>query len=119
MLSSIDHWDWKVDAPEFVPTVWAPQGTSAAPAPCAPASQPYDSQNDQALCIDGGAAQLKAQFEWQMQVKDQQIQQLEARLLQIEKEDALIKSQWDHDRSNLLWQIDRHSDILKTKRSRS
>ena len=34
----------------------------------------------------------QAQFEWQMQAKDQQIQDLQARLLRIEEEDARIKA---------------------------
>lgn len=125
MLNSIDHWDWKLDAPEFVPNVWALQGASEGAVPSAPARQSYGYQSDQALYIDrgapqlkalhidGGAAQLKAQFEWQMRAKDQQIQNLQDRLQQIEEEDAKIKNQWDQDRSHLLWQIDKHSEILK------
>jgi hypothetical protein len=113
MLTSIDHWDWKTDAPEFVPNTWDIQGAISDPAANNQRQQAYAPQSDRNFCIHGGSAQLKAQFEWQMQAKDQQIQDLQARLIRIEEEDARIKAQWDHDRSNLLWQIDRHSEILK------
>jgi hypothetical protein len=97
--------DPSLDASEFSPMMWTMPFANATPVTGAALAR-YDD-------INCGAAQLKAEFDWQIHAKDQEIEYLQAQLRKMAQEDLKIKAQWDQDRSDLLWEIDRHSEMLK------
>lgn len=119
MLVAVDPWEWKIDAPEFVP------GMAAPPAPRNQQMMrtgPSDTGSSQARNVssmhgghagsNGSMSQVKAAFEFQMQQKEEKIKQIWNQLQKIEAESAKEKTDWENEKSRLLRMIDKISRLL-------
>lgn len=98
-----DQWDWKTDAPEFVP------GTLKMAVSEAPAFTTSWVGNEGS---DGRGA-LQSQFEWQLQSKADELREMQARLNQFEMETAQVRASWEMERRNLLRQITTYRSVLE------
>lgn len=123
-LSSIDHWDWKLDAAEFVPGsmrgVMSSHDTQAGgfAAGWAPVAQngTGDGPGDGAVSSGTDMArvsQLRAQYEWQLRTKGDELRDMQNRLSQMELETAQVRASWEMERRNLMRQIGTYRSVLE------
>lgn len=123
-MVSADAWDWKTDAPEFVPgslaglTVGSPSKTMVAATyagqqswPSSPTAQ--TAQPNNALGNNPQLAQLRSQYEWQLRTKAQQLEHLRQRMSQLEIEMAKNRSTWDDERRTFARQIAQYRATLE------
>lgn len=168
VIMSIDQWDWKTDAPEFIPgpdmggffpgansNAKGASSTGVGSALLTPSDAQVggttggmwknmdtshvwkDSGFDQweqgtrgsgdgaftgAWSIGNGdspetniqeAQQLRSQYEWQIRTKDHELQELQSRMNRLEIERAQIRTQWEHERQELLRQVQAYQACLE------
>lgn len=139
-LMCIDQWDWKTDAPEFVPVSMAalmgspndygvnqccsPDGNmypthgawTMSPMPTQPNGQggAGDSAMNANMPADNTRlGQLRAQFEWQHRMKAEALREMQTRMNQLEIETTQIKTSWEMERTNLMKQVKQHRAVLE------
>lgn len=140
-LMCIDQWDWKTDAPEFVPGGMgaligaAPEGQGVNAAAEAPAAGPGGCDGGWGMVpapaagrgppggslvnASGGSAegtrvvQLQAQFEWQLQTKSEELSEMQSQMNQLEIETAQAKASWDSQRRSLVRQVGQYRGVLE------
>lgn len=127
-LMCIDQWDWKTDAPEFVPgsmkASWAPTDAQVMGQPYAQAGAwampPTGSMGRGAG--DGPASgsgdnarlsQMKQDYEWQVRTKSNEIRDMQQRMNQLEIETAQARASWEIERRNLVRQIGHYRAVLE------
>eukprot|EP00747_Dinoflagellata_sp_TGD_P220274 gnl/TRDRNA2_/TRDRNA2_92269_c0_seq1.p1 gnl/TRDRNA2_/TRDRNA2_92269_c0~~gnl/TRDRNA2_/TRDRNA2_92269_c0_seq1.p1 ORF type:complete len:1200 (-),score=224.92 gnl/TRDRNA2_/TRDRNA2_92269_c0_seq1:171-3770(-) len=138
-MMCIDQWDWKTDAPEFVP------GSMKAIVPgTADGRQRQQQQVVQQgnaamyqggsntwtmshtggprgdgdtglpnVSNDGQLVQLRAQFEWQLRSKSDELREMQNRMNQLEIETAQVRASWEMERRNLVRQIGHYRAVLE------
>jgi len=125
----IDQWDWKTDAPEFVPgsmtsfgvaqvghvytgqNAWSASSTSVQSGGRGASSQSAVGSNNNTESAQ--SAQLRAQYEWQVQSKSEELRKMQNRVQQLEIETAQARASWEMDRRNFLRQIDHYRAVLE------
>lgn len=114
--NAFDQWDWKTDAPEFVPGGMKPVMVASEAIP-----QGYS------LCMGGGKGggatgastdgaqlpQLQAQFEWQLRSKSEEVREMQSRMNQLEIETAQVRASWDVERRALQRQVGQYRGVLE------
>lgn len=135
----MDQWDWKTDAPEFVPGSMKGLG-EPAPAPCtAPVPggmlmqgwtmSPTGGGPGPNRCgptlghphHDGGAAaaaaaemaQMREQYERQLQTKADEVVDVQGRMHQLEIETAQVRASWEIERMGLIRQVSHYRNVLE------
>lgn len=132
-LMCMDHWDWKTDAPEFVPGsmkgiapahsfvdssvvagAFAPGAwPMGAPQPPPPPGRigPVDGQG--ADSVDGvRLSQIRQHYEWQLRSKSDELHGIQNRMQQVEIETAQVRASWELERRNLVRQIGHYRAVL-------
>mmetsp|Transcript_14448 Transcript_14448/g.31673 ORF Transcript_14448/g.31673 Transcript_14448/m.31673 type:complete len:1036 (-) Transcript_14448:79-3186(-) len=119
-LMCIDQWDWKTDAPEFVPGnlggPLVPQTDTSAWAvpPGGGGRDGVDLSRSGAGTTDSARlSQLRAQYEWQLQTKSDDMRDLQNRLNTLEVETAQVRASWEIERRNLVRQIGHYRAVLE------
>lgn len=154
-LMCLDQWDWKTDAPEFVPGSLRlggspPQPQSQPPqppaqqqssgqlnaqdqwggAPCMPSNAGYNQAawplppNDGRTENAPGAwattmndtirlNQVRAEYEWQMRPKSEELREMQNRMNQLEIEAAQQRASWEIERRSLVRQIGHYRAVLE------
>jgi len=113
-----DPWDWKTDAPEFIPASYKgfaegtwdvqpqlPAGGAIDSGKAADASSTHSAASD--------LAQLRVQYERQLSAKAQAIRELQCRAQQLELETAQMRASRELERRGHLRQLDRCRAILQ------
>lgn len=105
----IEHWDWKTDAPEFVP--------GGAMKSDEVAVFPLQNWNPGDAMSNGQdpvrQVQLRSHFEWQMRSKGDELREMQNRLTQLELETAQVRAAWETERRNLVRQIGSYRSVLE------
>jgi len=112
-----DPWDWKTDAPEFVPAsfkgfaegTWDVQPQLVASTAVDGGKVADDSTHGAASQL----AQLRVQYERQLGAKSQAIRELQSRVQQLELETAHMRTSRELERRGHLRQLDRCRAILQ------
>lgn len=137
-LMCIDHWDWKTDAPEFVPggmkgvvavgagqpaadpcsVQWAMSRPVCSPLPQVgpPTAVHVDAQYPKTPdCIVDSAhlAQVRAQYEWQLRSKTDEFREMQDRMNHLEIETEQVRASWEIERRGIVRQIERFRGILE------
>lgn len=134
-LMSMDHWDWKTDAPEFVPSSMKGIGpthsfvdSSVVAGGCAPGAWPMSAPqpaqpppgqigpvDDQGVdSMDGvRLSQIRQHYEWQLRSKSDELNSMRNRMQQLEIETAQVRASWELERRNLVRQICHHRAVLE------
>lgn len=160
-LMSIDQWDWKTDAPEFVPgsmkalipaqdevpggvglytgATWVMPsnvgggpvasvgmvGSGAGVGCVGPVGVGNPGVGGQGVPVDGSSggigrpadgqqlAQVRAQYEWQLRSKVDEIREHQNRISQLEIESAQMRASWEHERRTLVRQIGHYRAVLE------
>jgi hypothetical protein len=115
-LTCVDQWDWKTDAPEFVPSFAA--NNMGALAELSITSYTADS----AVKDNGGSGgcgnssmvvNLRTQYEMQLQRKYDEVQRMKDRIRQLENETTQAQASNDAERRRLMANVKRHRDVLE------
>lgn len=119
----VDQWDWKTDAPEFVPGSmkgFADQGMGqgfqqpwmmqAAPGPpLGKGGPPNIPPGDDTARL----SQLRANYEWQLRSKGDELREMQQRMNQVEIETAQVRASWESERRGLVRQIGHYRSVLE------
>jgi hypothetical protein len=136
-LMSIDQWDWKTDAPEFVPGsmkgllghtdvqvvgaayqqqgAWTMQSQqqgvyqqqTAAPAISSSGGDKSGGSEEARL------SQLKANYDWQLRSKTDELRDMQQRMNHLEIENAQVRASWEIERRGLVRQIGHYRAVLE------
>lgn len=110
-----DPWDWKTDAPEFVPGRMAVAAVQVLGAFPGTAPSPTTAGNPVPPAVGEGErlAHLRAQYEWQLRAKSEELQDMQQRMQQTEIETAQLRASWEVERRSLVRQIGHHRAVLE------
>lgn len=114
----MDQWDWKTDAPEFVPGgivgfasqgAWAPSMDVVAPsgATCNSVDKTGSPHGKEAHL-----GQLRRDFEWQLRSKGEELSEMQTTVNQLEIEIAQVQTSWEMERRTLMRQISHYRAVL-------
>lgn len=111
-LMCIDQWDWKTDAPEFVPgTV---KGMMGIGDPQFAGTYHHNSWAMHAMSNRGESipgsngvgdnvflGQMRSHHEWELRMKSEELQEAQSRVGELEMQIAQLRASWDVDQRNL------------------
>jgi len=106
----IEHWDWKTDAPEFVPGGIKGDEVAVFPMPTWTTGTGEVLTNGQDPVR---SVQLRSHFEWQMRSKGDELREMQNRLSQLEMETAQVRASWEAERRTLVRQIGGYRSVLE------
>lgn len=114
-LTCVDQWEWKTDAPEFVPSFGANHmgmmaDIAAYPEP--PSIKDHIGTND-GHTGNPAITNIRAQYEMQLQRKFDEVWNMKERIRQLENETSLAQESYDSERRRLLSNVKRHRDVLE------
>lgn len=135
----MDQWDWKTDAPEFVPgsmkahaMVHTEHGAQQVGSTLSGAFAPHNTwamahghgpSGGRAPLMDSGSnlcsmegptlGQLRAQYEWQLRTKAEEVREMQIRMNQMEIEAAQVRASWEVERKSLMRQIGHYREVLE------
>jgi len=121
-IMCVDQWDWRTDAPEFVPygmkgMDFAGQGGWAVA--MAPPGAHVGGEGATMDEVGGGvqageeAQHLRQQFEWQVRSKGEELTKMQNTVNQMEIEIAQVQTSWDMERRDLQRQIGLYRAVLE------
>lgn len=125
----VDQWDWRTDAPEFVPggggmndmngggvyadnDAWnAQMAAQTQPGACKSA---LEKLNGQGVGVNKEARlhQLRNQLDWQLQSKGEEVQKMQNSVNQLEVEIAQVQTSWEMERRQLMRQLSHYRAVL-------
>mmetsp|Transcript_7266 Transcript_7266/g.11700 ORF Transcript_7266/g.11700 Transcript_7266/m.11700 type:complete len:934 (+) Transcript_7266:94-2895(+) len=124
-LMSIDQWDWKTDAPEFVPGsmtglmgqsdtqvvghTYAQQGAWTMQQSPATRHSVVNSGGNESSRI----AELRENYEWQLRTRSEELRDLQQRMQQLEIETAQTRASFEVERRGLTRQISHYRAVLE------
>eukprot|EP00927_Polykrikos_kofoidii_P029099 TRINITY_DN25210_c0_g1_i1.p1 TRINITY_DN25210_c0_g1~~TRINITY_DN25210_c0_g1_i1.p1 ORF type:complete len:585 (-),score=109.31 TRINITY_DN25210_c0_g1_i1:123-1757(-) len=131
-MMSAEQWDWKTDVPEFVPGQLVThhlaaeqqqmvppvggyaQGTWALPTGGTTRSEVPVSDTVGANLVESlQVSQMRANFEWQLRVKTDQLNEMHSRMCQYEAETSQARAGWEVEQRALKRQVAAYRGVLE------
>eukprot|EP00927_Polykrikos_kofoidii_P079115 TRINITY_DN7590_c0_g2_i1.p1 TRINITY_DN7590_c0_g2~~TRINITY_DN7590_c0_g2_i1.p1 ORF type:complete len:839 (+),score=152.15 TRINITY_DN7590_c0_g2_i1:177-2519(+) len=134
-LMSVDQWDWKTDAPEFVPGRVTGLGSpmmshNNVESQMVPPAGGYaegtwmlpSGTTTRSDVVVGGfgthtesirLSQVRAHYEWQLRAKSEELREMANRINQIEIETAQVRASWEVEQRSMTRQIEHYRGMLE------
>lgn len=125
-LMSLDQWDWKTDAPEFVPGSMKGLMDNSVNPYTQHTQATWTMQPNQAMSSVGSNAvlnsgatesarvsEIRSEYEWQLRTRADELRELQQRMQQLEIETAQTRASWEVERRGLTRQISHYRAVLE------